>query len=94
MLKSFGVEQYPRSKPVSGISATRLEIPEGAAHVTAWHTKDRPFQVISYYSMRLEDPFVENDIRQMVVGRNRAGNTVTVVAAPEENRTRITITIR
>ncbi len=94
ILKTYDVEPYPGSTPVAGISAARLEIPEGAAHVTAWHTRDIPAKVIAFYARTLADPVVEKAEKQMVVGRNRAGNSVTVVAVPDVDRTRITITVR
>ena len=94
VLRTYGVAQYPRSQPVSGISVARLEIPEGTAHVTAWRTKDPAAMVIAFYAKHLTDPVIEKTHKQMVVGRNRAGNSITVVAAPEDGRTRVTITVR
>jgi len=94
-LESLGVEPYPKAEPTAGLNVAVLEIPEGAAHTTSWHTKDPPAKVVAFYRKRLREAVTDKSAVQMVVGSTKSGYGVTVVAEPDGvKRTLITITVR
>jgi hypothetical protein len=94
VLRAHDVPLYPGARPVLGMSAATLQIPEGAAHTTAWLSKDAAEKVIGFYKAHLKNPIVEPQQKMMVLGTTRSGESVTVVTSPDVGTTRITISVR